>query len=132
MEKKTKMEYFEELRRLVIDAVTDVTEQDEYLEFIDKEMEAIEKRRAAQKERAEKKRAESDVLTDRIFDVLVNEYLTLDDIMVHFADEEDITRNKVTARLGKLVKLGKVEKESMKTDSKSRKMAYRKVEESAA
>ena len=76
--KKTKTTYFEELRELVMNSVSNPEMQDEYLAFIDKELAALDKRREVAKARAEKRKAESDALTDRIFDVLHYDYITVD------------------------------------------------------
>lgn len=129
--KKTKATYFEELRELVMNSVSDQEMQNEYLAFIDKELATLDKRREVAKARAEKRKAESDALTDRIFDVLHYDYITVDDIMSQLQDVEDITKNKVTSRLGKLIRMGKVEKESIKTEEGPR-MAYRKIDAVAA
>lgn len=122
MEKKTKAMYFEELREMVIAGVADQALQDELVEFIDKQVETLEKRKVAAAQRAEKKRAESDELTNEIYAMLGDELMTVDEIVGAF-DSEDITRNKVTARLGKLVKAGKVAKDYVKVDGNKR-MAY--------
>ena len=50
-------------------------------------------------------------------------YILIDEIVVAL-DNEDVTRNKVTARLGKLVKAGRIAKETVKVDGNKR-MAYR-------
>lgn len=121
--KKTKAMYFAELREMIVNAGIDQEKQDELLEFIDKEVDTLNRRKDAAAARAEKKRAESDALTDAIFAKIGEELVTVDDIMDGL-DGEDITRNKVTARLGKLVKMGKIVKESVKVDGKNR-MAYR-------
>ena len=86
------------------------------------EMELLEKRKASAAKRAEKKKQESDALTDRIYALLDEDLITVDEILEEL-DDEEVTRNKVTARLGKLVKAGKVEKESVKVDG-NRRMAY--------
>ena len=120
--KKTKAMYFAELREMVTGWV-DREDQDELLEFIDKQIEAIEKRKVAAANRAEKKKAESDALTDAILAQIGEELITVDEIVVAL-DDEEVTRNKVTARLGKLVKAGVITKETVKVDGNKR-MAYR-------
>lgn len=122
--KKTKAMYFAELREMVENWV-DREDQDELLGFIDNELAILEKRKAAASERAAKKRAESDALTDKIYEALGDEPMTIDAILAAVADE-DVTRNKVTARLSKLVKAEKVAKESIKIDGNKR-MAYSRV-----
>ena len=123
--KKTKAMYFAELREMVEENWTEDKDKDELLGFIDNELAILEKRKAAASERAAKKRAESDALTDKIYEALGDEPMTIDAILEVVADE-DVTRNKVTARLSKLVKAEKVAKESIKIDGNKR-MAYSRV-----
>ena len=121
--KKTKAMYFAELREMVLAAVEDKAQQDELVEFIDKQIETLEKRKVAAAERAEKKKAESDAMTDAILAQIGNEPITVDEIVIAL-DSEEVTRNKVTARLGKLVKAGTIVKEAVKVEGNKR-MAYR-------
>ena len=121
--KKTKAMYFAELREMVLAAVEDQAQRDELVEFIDKQIETLEKRKVAAAERAEKKKAESDAMTDAILAQIGNEPITVDEIVIAL-DSEEVTRNKVTARLGKLVKAGTIVKEAVKVDGNKR-MAYR-------
>lgn len=121
--KKTKAMYFAELREMVIAGVEDEEERDALVEFIDKQVDALEKRKVSAAARAEKKKEESDALTEAIFDMIGDELITVDEIVVAL-DTEGVTRNKVTARLGKLAKAGRIVKDSVKVDGKKR-MAYR-------
>lgn len=121
--KKTKAMYFAELREMVLAAVKDQAQRDELVEFIDKQIETLEKRKVAAAERAEKKKAESDAMTDAILAQIGNELITVDEIVIAL-DSEEVTRNKVTARLGKLVKAGTIVKEAVKVEGNKR-MAYR-------
>lgn len=125
--KKTKVMYFAELKDMVMEA-EEVTDElkDELVDFIDKQIEAIEKRKVAAAARAEKKKAEADALTDEIFALMTEDFMTADEI-VDMLDDETITRNKVTARLAKLINAEKVVKETIKVDGK-RKMAYKLAE----
>lgn len=120
--KKTKAMYFAELRE-TIEGLTDREDQAELLEFIDKQIENLEKRKDAAAKRAEQKKAESDALTDEIYGLIGEDLITVDEIVDALAGE-DVTRNKVTARLGKLVKAGQVIKESVKVEGNKR-MAYK-------
>ena len=122
-DKKTKVMYFEELREMILDTVQDEEKQDELIDFIDKQIEVLGKRKAAAAERAAKKREQSDAMTDLILAQLGENLMTVDEI-VDAIDDEEVTRNKVTARLGKLVKSGTVVKEAVKVDGNKR-MAYR-------
>jgi DNA-binding transcriptional regulator GbsR (MarR family) len=119
-EKKTKVMYFTEIRELIEN--TDVEGKADFLEFIDKEVETLKKRAAAASERAAKKRAESDELTDQIYNLIGSEPMTVDEIVENLG-VEGVTRNKVTARLGKLVKAEKIVKEAVKVDGNKR-MTY--------
>ena len=121
--KKTKAMHFAELREMVLAAVEDQAQQDELVEFIDKQIETLEKRKVAAAERAEKKKAESDAMTDAILAQIGDELITVDEIVIAL-DSEEVTRNKVTARLGKLVKAGTIVKEAVKVEGNKR-MAYR-------
>jgi uncharacterized Zn ribbon protein len=127
--KITKAENFATLRQIVLDTVTDQEEQDALIEFIDNEVAILEKRKADAAKRAEKKKAESDELTEEIFDLLGEELTTVDEVVVAL-DNEEITRAMVTARLGKLVREGRIVKEDVKVDGKKRK-AYRVAGEEA-
>ena len=127
--KITKAENFATLRQIVLDTVADQEEQDALIEFIDNEVAILEKRKADAAKRAEKKKAESDELTEEIFDLLGEELTTVDEVVVAL-DNEEITRAMVTARLGKLVREGRIVKEDVKVDGKKRK-AYRVAGEEA-
>lgn len=120
--KKTKTMYFEELRAMV-EGWVDKEDQEELLEFIDKQIETLVKRKVAAAERAAKKKVESDALTDEIYSLIGEDLITVDEIVVAL-DNEEVTRNKVTARLGKLVKAGQITKEPIKVEGNKR-MAYR-------
>ena len=122
-EKKTKAMFFADLKDIVMES--DVEGKDEYIEFLDKQIDLL----AARAEKAQAKAAEakekSDELTEAIAGVLTDEFQTVDQIVDAFNDEA-VTRNKVTARLAKLVKAERAEKESIKVDGNKR-MAYRKI-----
>ena len=121
--KKTKVMYFTELREMIMNAVNDEEKQDELLAFIDKQIETLEKRKEAAATRAAKKKEESDALTEEILGLIGKDLVTVDEIVVAI-NREDVTRNKVTARLGKLFKNGSIVKETVKVNGNQR-MAYR-------
>lgn len=121
--KKTKTMLFEELREIVIDVVKDEEKQNELVDFIDKQIELLVKRKAAAADRAAKKKEESDALTEEILGMIGEDLVTVDEIVVAI-NREDVTRNKVVARLGKLFKNGAIVKEAVKVDGNQR-MAYK-------
>lgn len=110
-------------------AVLAEQEQTELVEFIQAELDRHNARQEKAKERAAKKRAESDVLVDVVMQAVENigKQATRDEITAEveaiYEGEIEITPNKVGARLTKLVEAGKVAKEQ-KTINKSRKMVY--------
>jgi DNA-binding transcriptional ArsR family regulator len=121
--KKTKTMLFEELREIVIDVVKDEEKHNELVDFIDKQIELLVKRKAAAADRAAKKKEESDALTEEILGLIGEDLVTVDEIVIAI-NREDVTRNKVTARLGKLFKNGAIVKETVKVDGNKR-MAYK-------
>ena len=121
--KKTKKDYFMELKDIVMDCVEDEDAQAELVQFIDERLAELEKRKAGAAKRAAQKKAESDELTEEIFGLIGDELTTVDEVVIAL-DNEEITRAKVTARLGKLVREGRIVKEDVKVDGKKR-MAYR-------
>lgn len=126
MEKKmTKIEMFTALKELVATSVeVDEETKAAYEEFIDKELASIEKRKESAQKRAAANKEVSDALTNEILAIVQNSgtVMLVDDIVEALGNEE-ITRNKVTARLGKLVANGDIIKNTVKVDG-SRKMGY--------
>lgn len=121
MEKMTKRDCLNALYEIVVNA--DVENGDVLMGYIEKELAQLDKRKDAAAKRAEKKREASDALTEEIYDLLTDTPMTIDEIVLAL-DTEDVTTNKVAARLGKLIKADRVVKEAVRVD-KRRKMAYR-------
>lgn len=94
------------------DEFGDISVED-ILDVFDKAVEQLDAKNAKAKERAAEKRAEGDEVRQRIFDVLTDEYKTLDDIAADL-DDAEITKSKIVARLAQLVKAGQVEKDDVK------------------
>lgn len=134
MEKMTKAMYFEVIRGIIeglgAEAFPEGVDADDVLDFIDRQVALLDKRAAASKERAAKKRAASDELTELIYTMIfeADDYITADEI-VEKIDDEEVTKNKVTARVSKLVKTGRVAKEQVKLEDGKKRMAYRIAEE---
>ena len=116
MEKKiTKKDYFAMVAEIVDNS--NAENKDELMEFIEKQVEALDKKAAKAKERAAEKKAEGDALRDKVEAVLTNEVQVIDQIVEAIGDEE-VTRNKVVARLTQLVKADIAVKEEVKNGSK--------------
>lgn len=123
MEKMTKRDCLNALYEIVISTELDGEKGDALMGYIEKELAQLDKRRDAAAKRAEKKREASDALTEEIYGLLTDTPMTIDEIVLAL-DTEDVTTNKVAARLGKLIKADRVVKEAVRVD-KRRKMAYR-------
>ena len=107
----TKREKFELIGKVF--ATVEIEERDEILEFVEKEVAAIDNRNAKAKARAAEKRAVGDEIRDRIQGLMTEEPITIPEIVEALADL-DLTPSKVTARATQLVKAGIVEKETVK------------------
>ena len=117
----TKVDYFEQLVGIV--EASDVEDKEDILKFIQSSIETLENRKRAAQERAEKKKNEPDELADAVKAVLSGELQTADDIAAQI-EGEDVTKQKVVARLTKMVNAGIVRKDSVKTDDKRKVMGY--------
>lgn len=126
--KMTKRDCLNALYEIVVN--TDVENGDVLMGYIEKELAQLDKRRDAAAKRAEKKKEASDALTEEIYGLLTETPMTIDEIVLAL-DVEDVTTNKVAARLGKLIKADRVVKEAVRVD-KRRKMAYRLAVEADA
>lgn len=119
--KITKVDYFEQLAGIV--EASDVENKEDILKFIQGSIETLENRKRAAQERAEKKKNEPDELADAVKAVLSEELQTADDIAAQI-EGEDVTKQKVVARLTKMVNAGIVRKDNVKTDDKRKVMGY--------
>ena len=119
--KMTKVDYFEQLAGIV--EASDVDNKEDILKFIQGSIETLENRKKAAQERAEKKKSEPDELAEAVKAVLSEELQTADDIAAQI-EGEDVTKQKVVARLTKMVNAGIVRKDSVKTDDKRKVMGY--------
>ena len=119
--KMTKIDCFEQLAGIV--EASDVENKEDILKFIQNSIETLENRKRAAQERAEKKKNEPDELADAVKAVLSEELQTADDIAAQI-EGEDVTKQKVVARLTKMVNAGIVRKDSIKTDDKRKVMGY--------
>ena len=118
MEKKiTKKEYYTMLKDIVRgDSNSEMTNsQYELIEFIDKQIEAIETKAEKAKEKAAEKKANGDELREVVQSVLTGEYQTIDAIASQI-NGEDVTKAKITARLTSLVKAGLATKSDLRNE----------------
>ena len=120
--KVTKKEYFGMLRNMV--EGSGVENEDALLEFIDKEVASLEAKADKAKERAAKKREESDELRKEVLGLLTEEGQTGDELVAALG-KEDVTKAKVVARLTQLIKDGKATKEVVRTEDKKRVTVYK-------
>ena len=115
-EKKiTKKEYFAMVAEIVNGS--NAENKAELMEFIQKQVEVLDKKADKAKERAAEKKAEGDELRTKVQSVLTEELQTIDEI-VDAIGEEDVTRNKVVARLTQLVAAEVAVKDKVESGSK--------------
>ena len=131
MEKITKKMHYENLIAYINGEDTIITESD-MIDFCLAQIADLDKKSAKAKERAEKKKAEADVLTDLVYSVMTDEFQTGAEIatavLAQLPEDTDVTAAKVTARITKLVNAAAVVKEQVTVEvegKKSKKMAYK-------
>ena len=95
-------------------------------EFAEKKLAQLDKRNASAAKRAAAKRAEGDVITERVFSVVSAEPMTREAITAALGDET-LSTAKVGARLNTLVKTGRVSKEIAKVQNTEGKNANKVV-----
>ena len=131
MEKITKKMHYENLIAYIRGEDT-ITSESDMIDFCLAQIADLDKKSAKAKERAEKKKAEADVLTDLVYSVMTDEFQTGAEIatavLAQLPEDTDVTAAKVTARITKLVNAAAVVKEQVTVEvegKKSKKMAYR-------
>ena len=137
MEKITKKMHYENLIAYIRGEDT-ITSESDMIDFCLAQIADLDKKSAKAKERAEKKKAEADVLTDLVYSVMTDEFQTGAEIatavLAQLPEDTDVTAAKVTARITKLVNADAVVKEQVTVEvegKKSKKMAYKLAEEVA-
>jgi hypothetical protein len=118
--KLTKKDYYNE----ILSILTEKDESQELIDFVQNQIDALDKRAEKAKERAAEKRAEGDELRETVKSVLTNDFQTVENIVSAINDEE-VSKAKVIARLTQLVTLGEVEKTDVKSDDGKTRKAYR-------
>ena len=120
VKKATKKEMFEEIKAILTSGPN--MAPTELVEFIDNEIEALNKKAEAAKVARDKKKAANDELMEEVFNCLTSEEFTvIPQIMKHFEGREEISSAKVTARLKKLVDAERVEKDIVKVSAEGEK-----------
>lgn len=97
----------------------------EYIEFLQGEINALDKRAAKEKERRAAKKAEGDDLQDAVKGRIGAEPITAEAIAEELAEEfPEVTKAKVTYRATQLVKAGEIYKVQIKTEDGKKVVAY--------
>lgn len=108
----TQREAFEKIKTVMADDAEIVT-------FCDEKIAGLDKRAEQAKAYKAKKAAASDELREKIAGVLTSEFQPAEDITAQVADgDEEVTKAKVTARLGQLVKAERAVKKDIKVDGR--------------
>lgn len=119
----TKTEILEGIKNVIVE----IEGTEDYVAFLDKEIAANKAKQQKARERREEKKAAGDVLTDAVYEVIVNAAgaITPQEIAdALVADFEDVTKNKVTYRATQLIKEGKVFKTQVKDEDGHKAVAY--------
>lgn len=131
MEKKiTKKDILRGIIDTLENGSSEILEED-IISYCRKEIAALDRKAEKAKEAAQKRKAEGDELTDKIREVVGEEYETIADITAK-VDYENATVGKVSYRLSQLVKMGELEKDKITIGEGSDKrelVAYRRIEE---
>lgn len=118
--KTTKREYYEGLKDLIIEGYTPLEEQD-LIDFLDKEIGLLDDRADKESERRAESRAEEGTsIVDAIMGVLTNDRnhpKTSEDIVKEL-NIEGLTPSMVVARITPLVRKGRVRKVKLKVDKR--------------
>lgn len=113
-----KRDIFEGIKATLVENFPAEDVQD-YVDFINKEIGALDAKKAKEAERRAAKKAEPDELMDAVLECLGEEPATAAEIAEQLAERfPEVTRNKVTYRLAKAAKEGKAVKNEMKADGK--------------
>ena len=115
MTKMTKKEYFIEIMNY-LKASKDAKLQD-YINFLQKEIDGLDRKTAAARAKAERTRADADALTDALADVVPDTFTTIPDIIA-LLNLPEVTPAKATYRLNALVADGILEKGKMEVNKK--------------
>lgn len=128
LKKITTKEYFLLLKQITENK--DIKYKQQLITFIDKQINSLDNKAQKAKERKKAKRLIGDELKQAIREVLINEYQTIDDIIVNINamfDIPDITHHKVAARVAQLVKEGFAEQDFVKVMDKKHKVNAYKI-----
>jgi copper chaperone CopZ len=124
MEKRiTARENFEAIKTFVVENGGN----EDWVAFLDAQVAKLDAKAAKAKEKRAEKAAEPDPYLDAIAAVIGDEPITADEIVAK-VDLEDLTRNKVTARIAKLEGVEKVEIKVDNGEGKTvRRVAYKRA-----
>lgn len=132
--KTTKRTYFSTVTELIKFAQDQDVELPEGVtyeglnEFVDHEIELLDKKAEAAAERAAKQKTEGDALREKIYSLLTDEFQTVPEITAKVGDPE-VSPQMVTARLTQLYKLDRVirDQQNIGGEGKTRKASVYKL-----
>lgn len=125
--KQTKIEYLTGLREVVENAGWDKDKMTDYFEYIDREIAALNKKKANSLAKEVERQREIRDFAKTILDLIKehDDFVTIADLLDEINDKT-LTSQKVAARMAALIKEGIIEKKTIKKNG-VRKVAYRKV-----
>lgn len=117
-DKKTRKDYFEEIKAIV-------TEDQDLVTFVDGEIAKIDARNEKEKAKRAEKRAQGDELQAAVKAFIQNhEGAVTAQVIADEIEGEDVTKAKVTYRATQLVKAGEIYKVTVKTEDGRKAVAY--------
>lgn len=104
---------------------------EDVIAFCEREIDTLDRKAARAKEKAAERAVASDAITEGLFSVLSDDaYMTTKEIIAAYGDE-DMTSQKVAARMRKLIDADRVEKSEVSVEDSegksTKKVAYRKI-----
>lgn len=129
--KKTKLEWYEEIKTVVANAVeagVENVDKDGIIAFVDGQIDTLKAKAEKAKENAAKKKSEGDAIKEAVLKVVTEELQTIDKITKQVEGAvAGLTRAKVVPRLTQLVNEGVVTKDTIKTEDGRKIAAYKLV-----
>lgn len=123
-QKRTKRERFMDLREIVVNLLADDPRQDQFLDLIDGQINDLNKRKDAQRQRYNRKRQENTYKSDIYDDIVLanvddDYYMTIPEI-IQSIDSSDLTKGRIIKSLNNMAKAGVLEKKIRKIQGKKK------------
>lgn len=109
--------------REIFEALKEIPENADYVDFFDKKITAIDRKAEKAKEYKAKKNVAAEQDKAAILEAITTTPQTVNDIVEAVKDKiKDVTTNKVVPKLTLLIKEGKIEKSTIRVDGRAKKV----------